>query len=252
MGKNFFVDSITALAETITTAVGIVPQIPAYDLPLDVSQITNWEEFNQKVKLSPQAVDMLAQNGFVVIETPQDIASQEGYIYSLKSNASDNFGLYYYATQGKDLPPFITSDTLLHYYHIFFDATLMKLENGLFTADLEVICHQLLNEALLEYQGSRGDLQEAARRNLAYLSVAMKLLDPGFVVPDAVQEVVNEEVGLIQAHAGWSNSPLFLYREDYSQYVPRGHYSESEPMKRYFQALVWFGRMTACVCSTKS
>jgi hypothetical protein len=245
MGKHFFVESITALAETITTAVGIVPQIPAYDLPLDVSQITNWEEFNRKVKLSPQAVDLLAQNGFVVIETPQDIASQEGYVYSLKTNASDNFGLYYYATQGKDLPPFITSDTLLHYYHIFFDATLMKLENGLFTADLEVISHQLLNEALLEYQGSRGDLQEAARRNLAYLSVAMKLLDPSFAVPDAVQEVVNEEVGLIQAHAGWSNSPLFLYREDYSQYVPRGHYSESEPMKRYFQALVWFGRMTA-------
>ena len=35
--------------------------------------------------------------------------------------------------------------------------------------------------------------------------------------------------------------------EDYSQYVPRGHYTQSENLKRYFKALMWYGRMTMLI-----
>jgi hypothetical protein len=38
--------------------------------------------------------------------------------------------------------------------------------------------------------------------------------------------------------------PLFRYAEDFSQYVPRGHYTRSETLKRYFLGMMWFGRMT--------
>ena len=38
--------------------------------------------------------------------------------------------------------------------------------------------------------------------------------------------------------------PLFAYCEDFSQYVPRGHYTRSESLKRYFVGLMWYGRMT--------
>jgi len=31
--------------------------------------------------------------------------------------------------------------------------------------------------------------------------------------------------------------------EDYSQYVPRGHYTQSEDLKRYFKAMMWLGRI---------
>ncbi|MCK6440461.1 MAG: DUF3160 domain-containing protein, partial [Planctomycetes bacterium] len=37
---------------------------------------------------------------------------------------------------------------------------------------------------------------------------------------------------------------IFGYNEDYSQYVPRGHYTRSELLKRYFKAVMWFGRMS--------
>src|SRR5690606_15389028 len=29
---------------------------------------------------------------------------------------------------------------------------------------------------------------------------------------------------------------------DYTQMVPRGHYTKSEPLKRYFQTMMWLGR----------
>ena len=38
--------------------------------------------------------------------------------------------------------------------------------------------------------------------------------------------------------------PLFRYAEDFSQYVPRGHYTRSETLKKYFVGMMWFGRMT--------
>jgi hypothetical protein len=32
--------------------------------------------------------------------------------------------------------------------------------------------------------------------------------------------------------------------EDYSQYIPRGHYTKSEELKKYFRAMMWYGRLT--------
>ncbi len=38
-------------------------------------------------------------------------------------------------------------------------------------------------------------------------------------------------------------SPIFGIVEDYSQYVPRGHYTRSDALKKYFKAMMWYGRM---------
>ena len=59
-----------------------------------------------------------------------------------------------------------------------------------------------------------------------------------------VQSEVTRELALIEKHAGFAPSPIFIYDEDYSQYVPRGHYTRSETLKRYFKAMLWYGRMT--------
>lgn len=32
--------------------------------------------------------------------------------------------------------------------------------------------------------------------------------------------------------------------EDYTQYIPRGHYTRDESLKAYFKAMMWYGRMT--------
>ncbi len=72
-------------------------------------------------------------------------------------------------------------------------------------------------------------------------------------VPDAASALVNAEVALIEAHEGASISPIWdrpdlpedqRLIEDYSQYVPRGHYTRSDELKRYFKTMMWYGRMT--------
>ena len=37
--------------------------------------------------------------------------------------------------------------------------------------------------------------------------------------------MVQNELTLIKGHEGFADSPIFGYKEDYSQYVPRGHYT---------------------------
>jgi len=278
------------------------PNIPAYPLPLSTVKITNYQNFSEKIQLSPEALSLLKNNGFVVIPTPLDIAEQEVFLMSSRQNAypKDDFVAYYNAIGDKDLPIFITTDSLLHYYHIFFDTTLMKLERDLFYKDIWAVSKNLLEESLKEYYKSSGDLKEAVKRNVAYLSVALELLKPkenqimsdetlreeycspemdpevckmfiegvkqsygdkasfkyfseiefnqySFEVPELVKDLVQKEIELIEEHTGWDYSPLFIYQEDYSQYVPRGHYVKSEKLKNYFKALMWYGRITALI-----
>lgn len=63
-------------------------------------------------------------------------------------------------------------------------------------------------------------------------------------IPRLIADDVRAELALIGAHKGFEVSPLFTYQEDYSQYVPRGHYTRSAKLRKYFLAMMWYGRMT--------
>ena len=52
-----------------------------------------------------------------------------------------------------------------------------------------------------------------------------------------------KELGKIEAHRSFLPSNIFIYEEDYSQYAPRGRYTRSEALKRYFKTMMWYGRM---------
>ena len=119
-------------------------------------------------------------------------------------------------------------------------------------ANILAITEAMLASAEGQYEAAGGLLQEAARRNVAFLRVARELLvivdepetAPSAPVPAYVAQEVADELALIEAHEGFTLSPLFHYKEDYSQYVPRGHYTRSERLKSYFRALMWYGRLT--------
>ena len=89
-----------------------------------------------------------------------------------------------------------------------------------------------MSHALRLYDRLEGDLREAARRNVAYLAVAAQLIGSSSPVPEIVSDEVSGELAKIQAHAAFAESDIFVYNEDYSQYVPRGHYTRSEILKR--------------------
>jgi len=293
------------ISETTPSNSDVTPQIPSYNLPLKPSDISNYEKFLNKIPLTDNAKKILLKNGFVVIDTPADIANKEvpSYFTSGENlSAKDDFLPYYIALQDKDIPVLITTDVVLHYYHVLFDLMLMRMEDKLFYDYIWDISKQLFDDSIKEYNSTTSeDLKEATKRNIAYLSVALELLKPkdnqiisdeelkrlycdsymkdtecaeiikqikesgnyqgfteddvkkySFTTPNFVKDIVKQELNLIEKHQGWEYSPIFIYKEDYSQYVPRGHYTNSEKLKNYFKALMWFGRMTALINGSDS
>ena len=71
--------------------------------------------------------------------------------------------------------------------------------------------------------------------------------------PLGLNRLADQEIALMDSNAPISASPIWqmggeaedevLY-EDYSQYIPRGHYTRSEELKQYFKAMMWYGRLT--------
>jgi len=154
----------------------------------------------------------------------------------------------YLETRDANLPVFATSDALLHIYHLTFDQMLSSLEESVFLPQLIELNQMLLAQAGAQYQQLRGTAwEEAARGVYAYIAVGSKLADPDFVLPEAVKDLAEAELALIDAASGAAPSPIFpllKYGEDYSQYAPRGHYTKSDTLRAYFKAMTWYGRMT--------
>lgn len=202
---------------------------PHVRLPLDLSSVVNLKQLEKQLP-SASARAMLARNGFVAVY-PGRVDSVE-YAYS---------NLEY-----RRIPIVVTTDSVLHLYHVLFDNTLMQIEQKHFVNDLKTLCQGMLRKvsARLEQQGRGELLVEADQATLAFFSVAIQLLDPEWRPPQEAAELVAQEIALINARQGIATSPLFRYSEDYSQYVPRGHYTRAEELKRYFKAMMWLGRMT--------
>jgi len=208
--------------------------MPAYSLPLDFKEITNFLSVSNEYLKDQRQRDILKNNGFIVVD--------EG--------KTDNITSFYKNILDKNIPIYVTSDTPLHLFHILFDETLKEIEEEIFYPDILAVTEKLLEKSEENYNKFDGYLKEAAKRNVAYFSVAMKLLNPDFSEPRYVQKWVEWETDEIEKHSGLPDYPtarekaLFKIPEDYSQYKPRGHYTRSENLKKYFKGMMWYGRMT--------
>jgi len=70
----------------------------------------------------------------------------------------------------------------------------------------------------------------------------------GFELSEEIYNLAKSELNLIQKAEGWAASPLFTpsrpdFRNDYSQFKPRSHYTKNDVLKSYFIAMMWYGRM---------
>ncbi|WP_161569217.1 DUF3160 domain-containing protein [Candidatus Oscillochloris fontis] len=183
------------------------------------------------VMLSPEQRARLAENGFVI-----------------SPGATREFYEIYERTRYENVPVFVSSDSLLHTYHLLFDKVLRRAESNAFIPLLTRLDAALLQTSLDQYAALEGTAwAEPARRNAAYFALAVKLLNPDWPVPPGLTDLVEPDLARIAAHAGMEPSAIFpgySLGEDWSQYVPRGHYTTSEALQRYFTAMMWHGRMT--------
>lgn len=177
--------------------------------------------------LTPAEKTVLGQNGF----------------FARKSQFPKFSALYKYL-KDKSLPIYITTDCVLHTYHILYDYSLRMLEMHHLYAEVNQLTEKMIEGTDALMKREKGDIKAALLDNLAYFEIAAKLLNPDIAVSKSVEDRVLGELELISRAERIADSPLFGYEEDYSQYRPRGHYTRNDTLKRYFKAMMWYGRMT--------
>jgi len=166
------------------------------------------------------------------------------YAFFARKSPHKKFSGLYKSLKNKNLPIYVTTDCVLHTYHILYDYSLRILEMNYLYAEVHSLTHIMITRTKELLKVSKGEMKEALLDNLAYFEIAAKLLDPYFAVSKSAQKKVNDEITLIHEAEGFSKSPLFDYKEDYSQYKPRGHYTRNEVLERYFRTMMWYGRIT--------
>ena len=207
-----------------------------YTLPVDLTGV----QYADQIQFSESQRQLLSQNGFVVLPP--------------KPSEYREFYQLYEAGRYDMHPVFITTDSIYHVYHLLFDKMLRDLERDQFISTLNSLTSTMLSASYQQYESLKGTtLEEPALRNVAFFAVAAQLLSLPDAVPAEAAELVNAELALIDSAAGPQISPLWdrsdlpadkKLIEDYSQYIPRGHYTRSEELKKYFKAMMWYGRLT--------
>ncbi|MBO4719189.1 MAG: DUF3160 domain-containing protein [Prevotella sp.] len=144
----------------------------------------------------------------------------------------------------QEFPNFVTTDLYLQLYHLYFDCMLRELEeNHLlqlmtdFSHDMFYAMHRQLNWA-----GGDETISQVALKNCIYYSIAYYLFTGEYLGTPEVTKAAQAEAEL--AMAGLDNFSTFMedYKEityPYSLYRPRGHYTRSEKLKRYFRGMMW-------------
>ncbi len=200
------------------------PAIAAYTVKPGLSNVSNLKIF--KKSLEPAMVSLIAKNGFVV--TPTDY-TQLYYVYENNEYQRPKFG------------SFITTDSMLHTYHVFYDYSLRVVESEKLFAVAVSLTDAMIKASQKDYASASDPfVKDAARKNLGFFCVAKQLLD-GTPPPASVKSIVAADLAQISKHEKREVSAVLGYKMDFSQFVPRGHYTRTEKLKKYFKAMMWYG-----------
>lgn len=221
--------STTGAGPTVVTVAQEAKPFPGPEYvdpePVDLAQVVNFGS----VVLDPAAQAILERQGFVATNFT------DGWV-------PWKFWHIYEEARYAGIPALVTTDAVLNSYHSVFSMTLQRLEETEFFAQLEIMSEKLQAAASDQVNEATGTpVEEAALATEAYFAVGNSLLKGGVTAPDRVRDEVTAELALIEAAGGQDTSPVLGYTEDYSQYQPRGHYTRSEKLKRYFKAMMWYG-----------
>jgi hypothetical protein len=203
--------------------VNFTPNVPLFTIEPDFSNVENFG-----YNYSEMDSILLLQNHFTV---------KKGIYKQL-------YEIYNACTWG-GTPIFVTTDAVLHIYHVLFDYFLSEIEVEKFVEMLNLLNNTLLEETNNVFLQSQSTLaRDAAFHNLAFLSVTKKLLNGTIAeIPDTVATLVDAELELIENHAGFDFSPILgdFSKLDYSQFQVRGHYTKNDTLTKFFKSMMWYG-----------
>ena len=207
------------------------------DLSLSLTDTRYLDSISIKYGLTSHELDLLGQNGFVVSERMNKISFGESFLEIFH----------------RDLPVFVSTDAILHAFHISYDRILKDAELGFLIEKVKTLLQTLHSQQsyLNTKYSSNPEMIKMLKDVDVYLTVPLKLFEVNvnsFYSDN--QQTVNEILDLINNE---QPSEYELFADtcrivDWSQFKPRGHYV-NDPMDpypnqlpQYFRVMMWLGR----------
>lgn len=203
------------------------PAAEKYTVNEDLSDLKN---AGQYTGFTDRQIKSIYDDGFVVLKPSYTV---------LKMHHIYEFPLY------KESPIFITTDSALHLYHIYYGNTLKLLEVSSLYEKLKNLTGNMLAESLNAYSNPKyEDLKEELKFVSAYFLTGAKLMHvniEAIEIPEEISTLADKEILLIEEASSFSKSPIFGKDLDYSQFTVRGHYEGNEKLGEYFKTMMWYG-----------
>jgi hypothetical protein len=174
-------------------------------------------------QLPAGAQERLAEQGFVIV--PSELRL---------------FHHAYRDQYGSGTPVFVTTDAAYHAWHQIFDKILRDIEQERLLPALEQLVEGMRRNAARQRDELAGtELADDAARIHDLLATTASGLG---VRSGQLSERAQAELGLIEAHQEYTESPVLGTDIDYSLFTPRGHYTRNEDLRRYFVAMSVLGQ----------
>ena len=211
------------LLQSETAGEAVEASVTPYQVAPDLSNVENLDQFY----LSDGDKALLAENQFFV-----------------KARYQSEFFERYEENRYFQVPNFVTVDSMMHTYHLYFSFLLNRTEREHLSGDLLAMSEALLTASQAQYDALAGTVWEsAAMRNVAYFAVAAALQDSQTQVPAYAAPLVEAELQAVMAAGEILQSPLTAQYIDYSQFKPRGYYEGDATLEAYFRAMMWYGQV---------
>lgn len=216
--------SFLGVIETIKESV-VEPEVNGYKVKSDLSNLYNWEQFFYDQ--DSEILKKLKENLFCV---------EKGF--------EKEFYETYESNRYSLAPSFVTVDSMMHTYHLYFSYLMKKTERESLAEALLSVSEQMLEKSVEQYEQLRGsEWAEAAFRNVVFFSVGAVLQNKDAEIPADVAEAVAREKSLIEDASGVDTCSLTNTMIDYSQFKPRGYYEGEKKLEKYFRAMMWYGQI---------
>ncbi len=142
-------------------------------------------------------------------------------------------------------PYFISADYTLHIFHLMFMRMMQSVEEKKFYPALRSMTESMLNDAVELYNNTYDpQLKEEVKKAAAFLLVPARIMG---VTPRGdvaqINSLVANDLNMIEAMEGNGKSAITGEMEDFTQYKPRGYYTLTENLTKYFKAMIWYGRL---------
>lgn len=211
------------LAMTAEEEETVSPNVSPYTVEADLSNVDNLWQFYIEDGMAKK----LAENGFVVA-----------------GNAGNEFFEEYEWNRYSLIPNFVTVDSMMHTYHLYFSYLMKNIEKGYLADALGELSSGMALASAEQYDTLKGtEWETAAARNVAFFTVGARLLGADVSEYDYAEDTVSRELEAINGAAGIADCMITGKQEDYSQYAPRGYYEGDEQLEQYFKAMMWYGRI---------